>query len=75
VTGQACWTLAASAGITALLVASEPAFPAVKVAGAAYLVYLGLQALVSAIRGYSTPLDGDTAARDACQPPRPTDRA
>jgi threonine/homoserine/homoserine lactone efflux protein len=29
VTGQACWSLAASAGITALLVASEPAFLAV----------------------------------------------
>jgi threonine/homoserine/homoserine lactone efflux protein len=51
VTGQACWTLAASAGITALLVASEPAFLALKFAGAAYLVYLGLQALWSAIRG------------------------
>lgn len=44
ITGQACWTLAASAGITALLVASEPAFMALKFAGAAYLVYLGLQA-------------------------------
>jgi threonine/homoserine/homoserine lactone efflux protein len=51
VTGQACWTLAASAGVTALLVASEPAFLVLKFAGAAYLVYLGLQALWSAIRG------------------------
>jgi threonine/homoserine/homoserine lactone efflux protein len=51
VTGQACWTLAASAGITALLVASEPAFLALKLAGAAYLVYLGAQALVAAWRG------------------------
>jgi threonine/homoserine/homoserine lactone efflux protein len=51
VTGQACWTLAASAGITALLVASEPAFVALKLAGAAYLVWLGLQALLAAIRG------------------------
>ena len=50
VTGQACWSLAASAGITALLVASEPAFLAVKLAGAAYLVYLGLHALLSAVR-------------------------
>jgi threonine/homoserine/homoserine lactone efflux protein len=45
VSGQACWTLAASAGLTALLVASEPAFVAVKALGAAYLVYLGVQAL------------------------------
>jgi len=50
-TGQAVWTLAASAGIAALLVASEPAFVALKVAGAAYLVYLGAQALVAAFRG------------------------
>ena len=40
--GQATWTLAASAGIAALLVASEPAFVALKLAGAAYLVILGL---------------------------------
>jgi len=50
VTGQAGWSLAASAGVTALLVASEPAFVAVKLAGAAYLVYLGAQALRAAIR-------------------------
>jgi threonine/homoserine/homoserine lactone efflux protein len=51
VTGQACWSLAASAGITALLVASEPAFLAVKLAGAGYLVWLGGHALWSAARG------------------------
>jgi threonine/homoserine/homoserine lactone efflux protein len=39
--GQAVWTLAASAGLVALLSASEPAFRALKLAGAAYLVYLG----------------------------------
>jgi threonine/homoserine/homoserine lactone efflux protein len=50
VTGQACWSLAASAGIAALLVASEPAFLAVKFAGAAYLVYLGAHALRAALR-------------------------
>ena len=51
VTGQACWSLAASAGVTALLVASKPAFVAVKLAGAAYLVWLGAQALRAAVRG------------------------
>jgi threonine/homoserine/homoserine lactone efflux protein len=50
-TGQAVWTLAASAGVAALLVASEPAFLALRLAGAAYLVVLGLQALLAAIRG------------------------
>jgi threonine/homoserine/homoserine lactone efflux protein len=48
--GQAVWTLAASAGISALLVACEPAFLTVKYLGAAYLLYLGLRALWSAVR-------------------------
>jgi threonine/homoserine/homoserine lactone efflux protein len=50
-TGQAVWTLAASAGVAALLVASEPAFLALKLAGAAYLIFLGAQALLAALRG------------------------
>ena len=49
-TGQAIWALAASAGIVALLVASEPLFLAVKYAGAAYLIWLGLQSLRAAFR-------------------------
>jgi threonine/homoserine/homoserine lactone efflux protein len=55
--GLAVWTAAASAGLAALLVASEPAFVAVKLAGAAYLVLLGLQTLVHAWRG--RPVEGD----------------
>ena len=42
-TGQAAWTLAASAGLAAVLQASEPAFLALRLAGAAYLVYLGIR--------------------------------
>jgi threonine/homoserine/homoserine lactone efflux protein len=49
--GLAVWTLTASAGIAALLVASEPAFMAVKLVGAAYLVFLGGQSLWHAVRG------------------------
>jgi len=49
-TGQAIWALATSAGIVALLVASEPLFLAVKYTGAAYLVVLGVQSLRSAFR-------------------------
>lgn len=52
-TGQAVWTVAASAGVAALLVASEPAFLALKLLGAAYLVFLGAQALLAAVRGAS----------------------
>jgi len=49
--GQAVWTLAASAGVAAVIAASEPAFLALRVAGAAFLVYLGLQSLRSALSG------------------------
>jgi threonine/homoserine/homoserine lactone efflux protein len=48
--GQAVWALATSAGVAAALQASEPAFVAVKLAGATYLVFLGLQTLVPALR-------------------------
>ena len=50
-TGQATWTIAAAAGVAALLQASGPAFTAVRLAGAAYLVYLGAQTLLGAVRG------------------------
>ena len=60
--GQAAWTLATAAGIAALLAASEPAFVAVKLAGSAYLVWLGLQAIVRAIRTRSRP-SGDALPR------------
>src|SRR5437879_6140349 len=51
--GQATWSLATSVGVSALLVAAEPAFAALKLAGAAYLIYLGGQSLWSAYRGRS----------------------
>ena len=48
--GQFTWALATSAGIAAVLVASEPAFVALRLVGAAYLVILGAQSLAAAIR-------------------------
>jgi threonine/homoserine/homoserine lactone efflux protein len=48
--GQGVWTVAAAAGLVAVLRASQPAFTALRFAGAAYLVYLGLQSLLAAAR-------------------------
>lgn len=55
-TGLAIWALATSAGLVALLIASEPLFLAVKYAGAAYLVWLGLQSLRAAFGSGAPPL-------------------
>lgn len=49
--GQAVWTAAASAGLAALLVASAPAFVALRLAGAVYLLWLGAHSLWAAFRG------------------------
>jgi threonine/homoserine/homoserine lactone efflux protein len=59
VAGLCVWTLAASVGLAALLRASEPAFLALRIVGAAYLLYLGARALWAAVRGD----DGDHAER------------
>jgi threonine/homoserine/homoserine lactone efflux protein len=48
--GQLVWAVAASAGLSAVLLASAPVFTAIRVAGAVYLVLLGIQSLVSAVR-------------------------
>jgi threonine/homoserine/homoserine lactone efflux protein len=68
VTGHLTWTVATSAGLAAVLLASEPAFQAIKLIGAAYLLFLGLQSLRSAIRpGHRTDLTeaGGTGQRPA----------
>jgi threonine/homoserine/homoserine lactone efflux protein len=50
-TGQAVWTVAAAAGVAAVVRASEPLFLALKLAGAVYLAFLGARALLAAVRG------------------------
>src|SRR5256885_3446713 len=64
--GQFIWTVATSAGLAALIVASEPVFTALKFAGAAYLVFLAAQALYAAVRPR-----GDNAKRTVDLPRGP----
>lgn len=57
-TGLAIWTVAAAAGVAAVLRASEVAFTALKIAGAIYLVWMGVQMLRN--RGIADPEERDT---------------
>jgi threonine/homoserine/homoserine lactone efflux protein len=50
VTGLLVWTAAAAIGIAAILEANAVAFTVVRLAGASYLGYLGIRALISAWR-------------------------
>jgi threonine/homoserine/homoserine lactone efflux protein len=63
--GQAMWTLCTALGVGALLVASEPAFLALKLAGAAYLIYLGVQALLHRGRAFAVDSGGRATSSGA----------
>lgn len=55
--GVAAWTVAAAFGLAAVVQASAAAFNTIKLAGALYLVYLGVQSFRRARRGQAeTPL-------------------
>lgn len=58
-TGLLVWTLASAAGVAAIVHASATAFTAMKLVGAAYLIWLGFQTLRAA--GQRTAADGDAA--------------
>jgi RhtB (resistance to homoserine/threonine) family protein len=51
--GIAVWTLAAALGVASVVRASDVAFNALKLIGAAYLIWLGVQALWAAAHGGS----------------------
>jgi threonine/homoserine/homoserine lactone efflux protein len=53
--GQLIWVLATSVGLVAVLLASEQIFNAVRLAGAAYLVWLGIQTLWSVFNPGGAP--------------------
>jgi RhtB (resistance to homoserine/threonine) family protein len=61
-TGLVIWTVAAAAGVAAVLRASEVAFVALKIAGAIYLVWMGIQMLRS--RGLADPDERDAMPGD-----------
>jgi threonine/homoserine/homoserine lactone efflux protein len=68
-TGQATWALAAAAGIAGLLRTSEPVFTTIRIAGAAYLIFLGAQAVVVGLRRTRQAVVVPGAASDAFLPP------
>ncbi|WP_460789833.1 LysE family translocator [Microbacterium lacusdiani] len=61
--GVLAWGVLAAAGISAVLLASEVAYTVLRIAGAAYVIWLGLRLLWSAIRGAHGP-DEAVASRD-----------
>ncbi len=63
--GLATWTLAAALGIAALLRASATAFLALKLAGAVYLAWIGIQMLRARASGLEHPTDGARASNGA----------
>ncbi len=56
--GNVVWGAASAVGVAALLAASGAAFSVLKLAGAAYLVFVGVQALRAAARGDCLAADG-----------------
>lgn len=68
--GQTVWTLAASVGVVAILSASEPAFRALKLTGAAYLIYLGVQSLYGALTRRSQNAKQQSVTRSVVVAPR-----
>jgi threonine/homoserine/homoserine lactone efflux protein len=63
-TGLAVWTLASALGVASIVRASDTAFTVLKLIGAAYLVWLGIQALLAARRG-GHEADPESAGRTA----------
>jgi threonine/homoserine/homoserine lactone efflux protein len=63
VAGLLVWTLAAAVGVAAVVHASATAFTVMKLAGAAYLIWLGIQALRAARHGSSPAAQAGNGGR------------
>jgi threonine/homoserine/homoserine lactone efflux protein len=62
--GCLVWAIASAAGVAAVLAASQTAYDALRLVGAAYLVWLGAQSLLAARRGdYTAPGAAGAAER------------
>src|SRR5215212_1549553 len=60
--GCLIWAIASAVGVAAVLAASETAYDALRLVGAAYLVWLGVQSLMAARRGYEGSEAGGTSS-------------
>jgi threonine/homoserine/homoserine lactone efflux protein len=67
--GQATWALAAAAGIATLLKAAEPVYAGIRLAGAAYLIFLGVQSVLAGIARVPEPVAVPAVAGPPRLPP------
>jgi threonine/homoserine/homoserine lactone efflux protein len=63
--GCLVWAFASAVGVAALLAASRSAYDALRLVGAAYLIWLGVQSLLAARRGTREPAEAAAARRAA----------
>ncbi len=67
--GQATWTVATSAGLAVVLMASGPLFLAIRLAGAAYLIYLGVRSLLKAVSHVDAKVQWTSGTSPRLSPP------
>jgi threonine/homoserine/homoserine lactone efflux protein len=60
--GCLAWAFASALGVAALLAASQTAYDALRLVGAAYLVWLGAQSLLAARRGHEPAAPGPSGS-------------
>jgi threonine/homoserine/homoserine lactone efflux protein len=63
--GCLTWAIASAAGVAAVLAASETAYDALRIVGAAYLIWLGVQSLLAARSGRVSELPAGRITRHA----------